>query len=241
MATGNRMQMNGRLVRAWRRLVDVVSPEACRLCETRGATLALCRACLDDIEPLGPACGRCARPLAAAAARCGGCLPPDSAIASVRAPFRYAFPLDSLLHALKFRGDLAVLPAIALALQQGLPALPLSLDIVVPVPLHRRRARSRGFNQSELLARAVARPLGLPVASRVLRRSRDTPAQSALPAAARRRNVRGAFTCRRLDGEHVLLVDDVLTTGATAEAAARAMLAAGAGCVHVLVLMRAVA
>ena len=178
-------------------------------------------------------------PLAATADRCGGCLPAGSPIASVHAPFRYAFPLDSLLHALKFGGDLAVLPAILLALQRSLPVLPSRLDIVVPVPLHRRRARSRGFNQSELLARAVARPLGLPLACRVLRRARDTPAQSALPAAARRRNVRGAFRCRRLAGEHVLLVDDVLTTGATAEAAARALLDAGAARVEVLVLMRA--
>lgn len=230
---------SGAAAGAWRGLLELIAPGACRLCESRAARLALCRACLADIMPLGAACDRCARPLAMDAARCGRCVPHDSPIDRVYAPYRYAFPLDRLLHALKYRGDLAVLPAIALALQRGMPRIAPRPDLVIPVPLHRRRLRARGFNQSELLARAASRALGVPIATRRLGRQRDTPAQSGLPAAARRGNVRGAFRCRPIGGAHVLLVDDVLTTGCTAEAAAVALRDAGAGSVRVLALMRA--
>lgn len=227
------------LSRAWQRLLNIIAPTACRLCATRATRLALCRACLGEIRPLGSACQRCARPTAVSVASCGDCLDPDGAITRVYAPFRYEFPLDRLLHALKYRGDLVVMPAIALALQRDMPRLAAPVDVVVPVPLHRRRLRARGFNQSELLARVVGRALGVRLAVRLLRRARDTRAQSELPAAARRRNVLGAFRSRPVRGGHVLLVDDVLTTGATADAAARALLDGGADCVSVLALMRA--
>jgi ComF family protein len=112
---------------------------------------------------------------------------------------------------------------------------------VVPVPLSRRRRRERGFNQAELIARAVAREARLPLRSRVLRKTREAPPQAGLSAAARRKNALSAYRARlprSLRGKTLLLVDDVLTTGATAESAARALLAAGAGAVDVLTLAR---
>jgi ComF family protein len=112
---------------------------------------------------------------------------------------------------------------------------------VVPVPLSRRRRRERGFNQAELISKAVAREARLPLENAILRRTKDRPPQTGLTRGDRIRNVRsvyGASLPPSLRGERLLLVDDVLTTGATAEAAARALLRAGAGAVDVLTLAR---
>jgi ComF family protein len=112
---------------------------------------------------------------------------------------------------------------------------------VVPVPLSKGRKRERGFNQAELIASAVAHEAGLPLRARLLTKTKERPPQAGLSASARRSNVASAYRARlprSLQGETLLLVDDVLTTGATAEAAARALLAAGAGAVDVLTLAR---
>jgi ComF family protein len=114
--------------------------------------------------------------------------------------------------------------------------------LLVPVPLHRRRLRARGFNQALLLARALGRRRGLPVAARALARIRSTHAQPGLPAAARRQNLDGAFALRsgaRVAGRRIVIIDDVLTTGATADACARVLLAAGATRVDVYTAGRA--
>lgn len=123
-------------------------------------------------------------------------------------------------------------------------ALPLNLrfDAVVPMPMHWLRRWRRGFNQAELLARAVAKHTGLPCL-KALRRTRSVPAQAGLTAAQRRRNTTGTFAAARrklaLEGRHILLVDDVLTTGSTARAAAAVLKRAGAARVTVLTLARA--
>jgi ComF family protein len=113
--------------------------------------------------------------------------------------------------------------------------------VLVPVPLHPRRLRARGFNQAELLAVSIGRRASLRVAPRALLRRRDTPAQTGLSAAGRRRNVAGAFAVRQpetIRGRTVVLVDDVLTTGATVRACARELSRAGARGVHVLTVAR---
>jgi ComF family protein len=115
-------------------------------------------------------------------------------------------------------------------------------DVLVPVPLHPRRLRERGYNQSALLAAALARLTGRPVHEAVLVRRRDTPPQAGRPAAERRRNVAGAFVVRRrgpVDGRVVTVVDDVTTTGATARECARALAGAGAREVRLLTVARA--
>jgi ComF family protein len=117
-----------------------------------------------------------------------------------------------------------------------------SFDIVVPVPLHRKRERQRGFNQAEILAKELARLRKIPLGSRDCMRVRDTPPQTGLRAAERRKNVAGAFAVphpERVQGKRVLLIDDVLTTGATASACAQALRKAGAKGVWVATLARA--
>ena len=156
-----------------------------------------------------------------------------------RAAFDYRFPVDRLIHRFKFAGDLVVGRWLARQLARRVAPLP-APDLLVAPPLTAARLRERGFNQALEVAKGVGRERSIGVDIDGLAKVRDTIPQPALGGRARRRNLRGAFTCRlALSGEHVAIVDDVLTTGATADAVARALKDAGAGRVSVWALARA--
>jgi len=151
----------------------------------------------------------------------------------------YQGALRKLIHLFKYSGVRPLAPVFGRYLKRALP-VDREFDVVIPMPLHWKRRWQRGFNQSALLAREVARRFDVPV-SKVVRRRRATPPQAGLSHAKRRANVRGAFRMKRgtrLDGLRVLLIDDVLTTGATAAACARELKRAGAAHVTVLALAR---
>ncbi|HEY5896981.1 MAG TPA: ComF family protein [Burkholderiales bacterium] len=199
----------------------------CFIC--RGASRALlCTACEADLPCLAaPLCPRCALPTPAAAV-CGRCLAEQPAYDATIAAFAYDFPADALVHALKFRGELALA-----ALLGGLLGRRLGnegVDHVVPVPLAPRRLRERGYNQAVEIARHLGK--GAPEVS-LCERTRDAAPQMELPYAERQRNVRGSFRCtRELIGARVAVVDDVMTTGATLDEMARTLKRAGA--IHVV-------
>jgi len=207
------------------RLASVLFGGSCFLC--RGAARALlCAQCEAELPRLHRSlCPRCAleSPLGAV---CGRCLSESPAYDATHAALAYDFPADALVHALKFRGELALASLFA-----GLLAPKLAharVDHVVPVPLSAERLRQRGYNQ----AVEIARRLGKPVDFALCERTREAPPQMELPYAERQRNVRGAFRCTRaLAGARVAVVDDVMTTGATLDEMARTLKAAGA--VHV--------
>ena len=193
------------------------------------------------------ACAACHTPFVSA-------YPPDErglcALCRLGAPgyeraFSYGFydgPLRRLIHLFKFERVPTLAAPLGRYLTAALPVDEPRFDLVVPMPLHWYRRWRRGFNQSELLGREVAGRLGLPMLARALRRTRHAAPQSGLSSAARRRNVTGLFSVsdrQKVSGRRVLLVDDVLTTGATAQAAARALKSAGAAQVVVLTLARA--
>jgi len=166
---------------------------------------------------------------------CGKCLARPPPWDRACAAFAYAFPLDRLLVAMKYRGVFAYADFLADALSQSISHAP---DIVVPLPLAPARQRERGFNQAAEIARRVASHLRVPLVA-ALARVRDTPAQAALPWRERGRNVRGAFAALpAIQGKGVAIVDDVLTTGATLRAAARAAAAGGACSIDVWVVAR---
>jgi ComF family protein len=211
-------------------------PSRCLACDAPGLDgLDLCAACAAVLPWNRCACPRCALPLAEPAV-CGPCLRRADlprrraavALDAVHASFVYAAPLDRLLPRFKFHRDLAAGALLAQLMADAVAGLPRP-DAVVPVPLHRAGLRRRGYDQALELARPVCRALDLPLRDNLLQRVRTTRAQSELGAAERRRNVLGAFAVRSGRGvpRHVVLVDDVMTTGATLEAAAHALRRAG--------------
>ncbi|MFL6713829.1 MAG: ComF family protein [Sulfurifustis sp.] len=167
------------------------------------------------------------------------CQQEPPAYTTVRAAFRYAAPVDRLIQGAKYgeRLDWAALLGRRLAGHIG--ALTAAADVIVPVPLHRSRLRRRGYNQSMEIARPVALALDLPLVS-LVERWRATPPQTALSREERRKNVRNAFrTTGNVAAKRVAVVDDVMTSGATAEMLARCLLKAGAGEVEIWVVARA--
>jgi ComF family protein len=219
-------------------LLRTALPQACTLCTAGSGEALLCADCRSEMPRNDPACPRCALPLAAAQT-CGACLATPPPFAMTIAPWRYAFPADRLLRAFKYGGHLALADAFAAALAQAIAerCAPLP-DCVVPIPLSDARQRMRGFNHAREIARGVALHTGVPLCAG-LRRVRDAPPQAGLARAARLRNVRGAFLFdRRLDGQVIAIVDDVMTTGATLGAAALAALHAGAARVDAWVVAR---
>ena len=157
---------------------------------------------------------------------CGACLAHPPRYDAVTAAYLYDFPIDALIQAYKYGGELRLARLFGEALAQRVCA---PVDLLVPMPLSEERLRTRGYNQAMELARHVARARGIPVAARACRRVLDTPAQALLPWRERARNVRGAFVCdMNLTGLRVAVVDDVLTTGATLNELARNLKRAGA-------------
>lgn len=220
----------------------------CLLCLGSAAGIAecICPACLDDLPWLGSACRQCALPLPSEDMLCGQCQQNPPAFSQVVAPFRYAFPLDSLIPAFKYQHKLTYGRLLARLLQQAIvhcyherqQALP---DLILPLPLHRARQAQRGYNQALELARPIARQLAVPLDRRNLTRQRATTAQQGLNAQERRHNLQGAFRCRypeRLLDKHIALVDDVVTTGTTVNEASRTLLAAGAASVSIWCIAR---
>ena len=145
------------------------------------------------------------------------------------------------IHQFKYHGVKALASPLAQLMAESLETKPVPADVIVPVPLHPRRLRERGYNQSGLLAQELGKRSGLPVTDKPLVRHRDAPAQARTASAeARRNNVRGAFSCNdsRLEGKQVLIIDDVCTTGATLDSCAAALKEAGASSVWGLTLAR---
>ena len=222
-------------MRAW--------PSRCAVCRGWGRS-ALCAACIGRFAAPLPRCRRCGVGLAVAAPACGACLANPPPFERTVCALDYGFPWQGLITRFKFEGavDLArpLAERLAAAVRDAGIDQP---DCVVPVPLSRSRLAERGFNQAWELARRVARQRGIPALPHAVLRAIDTPHQAGLERQARLSNLHGAFTVAapyrgRLAGQHVALVDDVMTTGATVAAAAAALQRVGVARVQIWVLAR---
>lgn len=217
-------------------LLAWLTPARCAAC---GAATpgVLCPGCRDALPWNEPACRACALPLVSGApnSACGACLeraPPQD---RTWAAFRYAEPVARQIVRLKFRAHLAGGHLLGALMAERLArrAEPLP-ELLLPVPLHAARLRRRGYNQALEIGRELSRRLSIPLCPEAARRMRATGEQTRLDAAQRRRNLRGAFAVdARVRGRHVALLDDVITTGATAHELARAARAAGAARIEV--------
>jgi ComF family protein len=249
---GGLPSLRARLARFLSGTVDALLPPCCLICreeiDRQGSLCAECWKSLRFISP--PLCVCCGAPfeLAAEAAGAGLCFACDRrrpAFARARAALVYDDAARGIVLAVKYGDRLHAVPAAAGWMVRAGAELLAETDVLVPVPLHPWRLLGRRFNQAALLAREISRQAGRACLPAALDRRRATPPQQGLSRKGRKRNVAGAFAVNPrhvpgLDGARVLLVDDVLTTGATVEECCRALLGAGAAQVEVLTLARVV-
>ena len=212
-------------------------PQSCVLCGMASGQSLLCRACDADLPRLPQArCVVCALPIASGRV-CGACIAHPPRFDRVVAVFAYRFPVDALVHAFKYGGNLAVGNMLGQALGAAVTE---RVDLIIPMPLARKRLRERGFNQARELARSVGRATGIPVAADICRKVVETQPQAALPWDERAKNVRAAFVCEAdLRHRKVAVIDDVMTTGATLNELAKNLRRAGAAEVSGWIVARA--
>ncbi len=227
----------------FQRGLDLLFPPRCAGCR-RGGHL-LCPGCLRTMQPLAsPLCLRCGLPLATIATNCASCQQNRFRLDGLRCVNLYQGALREAIYALKYTGQQRLAEPLGLLLAQAFSAYGLRADGIVPLPLHAQRQRQRGYNQAVLLARVCAAHLQLPCLEDLVVRQRDTRTQVGLNMWERQQNVSGAFALapyvklRSLARHRLLLIDDVCTTGASLEACAAPLYAAGVQEVWGLVLGR---
>ena len=218
--------------------LNFLYPQRCLGCGREGELICgSCRSKLPRLSP--PLCPRCGRPQSNGIL-CSDCVSRKTAIDGVRAPFRFEALARECVHQLKYKNLRSLAGPLSDLMAEYLRGAELPVNILVAVPLYPRRLKERGYNQSDLLTARLAALSGLPVdCSSLVRRKYVLPQARTTSALERRRNLEGAFECRPLpNGRRVLLIDDVATSGATLDACAEALKAAGALSVRALVFAR---
>ncbi len=219
--------------------LNLLFPQWCVGCGKEGNFI--CCSCRHSLPRIMPAlCPKCGRPQLSGIL-CPNCVDWQAEIDGIRSPFRFDGVIHKAIYELKYRNLRALAAPLAELLHEYLTANPVPGETLVPVPLHQKRLRERGYNQSRLLTKELGKLINLPVVDSCLIRQRHAPPQARTPTVKERRsNVADAFTCRdhRLRDKQVLLIDDVSTSGATLDACAAALKAAGATSVWGLVLAR---
>lgn len=227
------------LQEAGRVLVDLLYPPRCIGCGQGGSLY--CRACRDSVRLIvPPVCPLCGAPQDRQAL-CARCADRPLLVDGIRSAALFEGTLREAIHQFKYGYVRELAAPLADLLIACFQEIPVRADVIVPVPLHRRRLKERGYNQAVLLAERLGEAAGISVARDMLYRNRHTMSQAMLNAQERRRNVEGAFSCanRSVHGKRVLLVDDVCTTGATLEACSVALKERGALSVWALTVARA--
>jgi ComF family protein len=220
-----------------RRALDLLFPQCCVGCGKEGDFI--CHSCRQSLLPIiPPVCPKCGRPQPGGTL-CLGCINWQAEIDGIRSPFIFGGVMRQAIHELKYRNLRALAVPLAKLLWDYLTTNPVPGEVLVPVPLHQKRLRERGYNQASLLARELSKLTNLLVVEDCLVRQQHAPPQARTTSVNERRsNVAGAFACGdgRLRGKQVLLIDDVATSGATLNACAGALKSAGAASVWGLVM-----
>lgn len=215
----------------------LLSPHRCALCSIQqpGNLCHACKSSLPELDPNG--CTLCLTPLSTFT-YCGACLNTPPLWNHITAGYRYAFPIDVMIQKLKYGLDLTLTPILADFIVSKINNNPLP-DAIIPVPLHPEKMKVRGFNQAIEISRHVSKQTGIPVLPNSCLRVRDTPSQIELPWKKRQQNVRNAFVCKSdLTNKHIAILDDVMTSGATANALAKEIIKQGATKISVWIVAR---
>jgi ComF family protein len=227
---------------ALQHLLDLIFPPLCSGCCKSGSIL--CHSCATQFTPIHPPiCQRCNCPLTPDR-NCPHCRYHTFGLTGLRVAYTYKDPLRTCIRSLKYQSNTRIASPLGSLLAKAYQASNIHADIIIPVPLHPKRLQQRGYNQAQLLAQACAQAIGIPLNSSLLLRSRETQAQALLRGQQRHSNVAAAFSCssptatKILEKRIVVIIDDVCTTGATLEACAAPLFAAGAREVWGLVLAR---
>lgn len=219
--------------------LDILFPQYCVGCGKEGSFI--CASCLQSLPHLEPPiCPRCGLPQRDGEL-CANCHDWQADIDGIRSPFRFDGVIRSAIHQLKYRNLRAIAPSLARLMGKYLATDMINADLVVPIPLHHRRLRERGYNQSVLLARALAKLIDKPLDETSLVREKYVLPQARTNSVEERRaNVHDVFVCRgdNIKGKRILLVDDVATSGATMNSGASVLKSAGAVAVWGLALAR---
>ncbi len=225
----------------FKNLINGLLPVSCGLCNAAtGSHLPLCQPCLSELPVLGTACSSCALPIATTGS-CGKCLQQPPACNQIQALFLYQEPIRLLIQQFKFSRKLEYSGLFSALIAEKILHQPKQPDVLIPVPLHSSRLRSRGFNQSWEITKQLSGITGITASHKICHRIKKTPLQTGLKASQRKRNLKLAFSITAdVKGLHVCIVDDVMTTGSTLEAIALVLKAAGAARVSGLVVARAV-
>jgi ComF family protein len=219
--------------------LDFIFPRQCVGCGREG--VFLCRTCQKTITRiLPPFCPKCGRPQPSGVL-CPGCITWPASIDGIRSPYKFEGVIRQAVHQLKYRNLRALSPLLAEFLYEYITNYPLPADLIVPVPLHPKRLRERGYNQSGLIAGDLSKLTGLPLVADCLVRHRHTNPQARTSNVNERQsNVSGAFQCLngKAEGNAILLIDDVSTSGTTLDACAKELKVSGAVSVWGLVVAR---
>lgn len=210
-------------------LINVLLPPVCAGCGMVGALF--CSECKSQVQWVRePICFSCGKPDDVLVGLCNKCYRHQLSTRQIRAAALHVNPIRRILHLMKYEGFFALADSLATVMVQAWPRWETQIDIVVPVPLHSERRRQRGYNQAELLVKAMRKKTNWDVVPEALSRHKRTAPQVGLTINQRQRNVRGAFSADEaiVSGKKILLVDDVCTTGSTLDSAARELLGAGA-------------
>jgi ComF family protein len=219
------------------RIRQILLAQDCLLCQAASGERVLCEACERELPASASACPRCAL-AGPSTAECGACIADPPHYDASCAAFVYTYPVDALIQALKYHGQLALAGWFAHKLYERIDGAA-RVDLIVPLPLHPARLAERGFNQAAEIAKHLSRLSGIAMDAQLARRARNTAPQTALPWRERAANMRQAFICERdLKGLRVAVVDDVMTTGATLDEFARTLKRSGAAWVENWVVAR---
>ncbi len=237
--------MHGPIKPRWSltRLLEDLFPQRCVVCGSKAdSAVAICISCRKELPLVSRPCRQCGLPLPGNNQYCGHCLVHPPPFSQIIAPFRYQEPLSELITGLKFHGELqhAKLLASLLAEKICMTQAPWP-ELIIPVPLHPKRQRERGYNQALEIARPIGTALDIEVAPHIVTRHKETQMQSRLRLQERHKNLRNAFTLQRHQlPQHIALLDDVVTTSATVTELASTLKRAGVRQVDVWAVARAV-